>query len=45
MGPRSLVTRHGLKTFYVDGSLYTVGGCTTALRDSQVVEAREVGIR
>ena len=39
-GPRSLVTRHGLEVFYVDGELYTVGGCTTALRDSQVVERR-----
>ena len=37
-GPRSLVTRHGLQTFYVDGALFTVGGCTTQLRDSQVVE-------
>jgi N-acetylneuraminic acid mutarotase len=42
-GPRSLVTRHGLKTFFVDGNLYTLGGCTTALRDSQVLETREVG--
>lgn len=41
-GPRSLVTRHGLKTFYVAGSLYTVGGCTTDLRDSQVVERRRI---
>jgi N-acetylneuraminic acid mutarotase len=39
-GPRSLVTRHGLQTFYVDGMLLTVGGCTTQLRDSQVVERR-----
>jgi hypothetical protein len=41
-GPRSLVTRHGLNTFYVDGALYTVGGCTTQLRDSQIVETRPV---
>jgi hypothetical protein len=41
-GPRSLVTRHGLNTFYVDGALYTVGGCTTQLRDSQVVEMRRI---
>jgi N-acetylneuraminic acid mutarotase len=41
-GPRSLVTRHGLKTFFVDGALYTVGGCTTDLHDSQVVEMRRV---
>ncbi|HEU4450894.1 MAG TPA: kelch repeat-containing protein [Gaiellaceae bacterium] len=39
-GPRSLVTRHGLQAFYADGMLLTVGGCTTALRDSQVVERR-----
>jgi hypothetical protein len=37
-GPKSLVTRHALRLFYVDGSLYTIGGCTTALHDSQVVE-------
>jgi N-acetylneuraminic acid mutarotase len=37
-GARSLVTRHALKLFYVAGSLYTIGGCTTALHDSQVVE-------
>jgi N-acetylneuraminic acid mutarotase len=41
-GPRSLVTRHGLQTFYVDGALFTVGGCTTQLRDSQVVERRDL---
>jgi hypothetical protein len=41
-GPRSLVTRHGLNVFAVDGSLYTIGGCTTALRDSQVVEVRQL---
>jgi N-acetylneuraminic acid mutarotase len=39
-GPKSLVTRHGLQTFYVDGEIVTVGGCTTQLRDSQVVERR-----
>jgi hypothetical protein len=37
-GPRPLVTRHGLEVFYAGGALYTVGGCTTALRDSPVVE-------
>lgn len=42
-GPRSLVTRHGLQAFVVDRRLYTIGGCTTALVDSQVVEARELG--
>jgi hypothetical protein len=41
-GPESLVTRHGLKAFVVDGTLYTVGGCTTDLHDSQVVERRRV---
>jgi hypothetical protein len=41
-GPRSLTTRHGLKAFYVDGDLYTIGGCTTDLHDSQVVERRAV---
>jgi N-acetylneuraminic acid mutarotase len=44
-GPRSLVTRHGLKAFYVAGALYTIGGCTTALRDSQVVETRRIEVR
>jgi hypothetical protein len=37
-GPRPLVTRHALQAFAVDGVLYTVGGCTTRLRDSPVVE-------
>ena len=41
-GPRPLVTRHALKAFVLDGSIYTVGGCTTALHDSQVVETRRV---
>jgi N-acetylneuraminic acid mutarotase len=41
-GPRSLTTRHGLNTFYVDGALFTIGGCTTQLRDSQIVETRRV---
>jgi hypothetical protein len=44
-GPRSLVTRHGLQTFYVDGSLYTVGGCTTRLVDSPIVERRVLSAR
>ena len=43
-GPRSLVTRHGLQAFHVHGALYTVGGCTTELRDSQVVERRRVPV-
>lgn len=41
-GPRPLVTRHALQTFHVDGALYTIGGCTTKLRDSQVVERRRL---
>jgi kelch-like protein 2/3 len=44
-GPRSLVTRHGLQAFYLDGLLLTVGGCTTQLRDSQVVERRVLPAR
>jgi N-acetylneuraminic acid mutarotase len=44
-GPRSLVTRHGLQTFFVDGVLFTVGGCTTKLVDSQVVERRVLPLR
>jgi Kelch motif len=41
-GPRPNVTRHALQTFYADGALYTVGGCTTALRDSPIVERRTI---
>jgi N-acetylneuraminic acid mutarotase len=41
-GPRPLVTRHALEAFHVAGALYTIGGCTTALRDSPVVERRDV---
>jgi hypothetical protein len=37
-GPTPLVTRHALEVFAVGGRLYTVGGCTTALKDSPVVE-------
>jgi hypothetical protein len=37
-GPSPLVTRHALEAFIVDGALYAVGGCTTALQDSPVVE-------
>jgi hypothetical protein len=44
-GPRPLVTRHGLKTFAIAGRLYTVGGCTTDLHDSSVVETRRLTIR
>jgi hypothetical protein len=35
-GPVPLVTRP--RAFAIDEALYTVGGCTTALRESQVVE-------
>ncbi len=42
-GPRPLVTRHALRAFHADGDLITLGGCTTALRDSPVVERRAVG--
>lgn len=41
-GPTPLVTRHALQAFAFDGVLYTVGGCTTALRDSPVVETLEL---
>lgn len=41
-GPRPVVTRHALQTFHVDGALYTIGGCTTALRDSPIVERRQL---
>ena len=37
-GPRPGVTRHALSAFAIGGVLYTVGGCTTALRDSPIVE-------
>jgi hypothetical protein len=37
-GPPMRVTRHGLEAFVAGGRLYAVGGCTTALRDSPVVE-------
>jgi hypothetical protein len=32
------VTRHGLELFAAGGRLYAVGGCTTDLRDSPIVE-------
>jgi hypothetical protein len=41
-GPRPLVTRHALEAFTVAGALYTIGGCTTALADSPVVERRKL---
>ncbi len=37
-GPTPGVTRHALSTFVTGGALYTFGGCTTALRDSPIVE-------
>jgi hypothetical protein len=42
-GPTPGVTRHALRAFHVDGRLYTIGGCTTALHDSPVVERIRVG--
>ena len=42
-GPTPGVTRHALQAFHVDGTLYTIGGCTTALRDSPIVERISVG--
>ena len=42
-GPIPRVTRHALQLFHVGRSLYAIGGCTTALRDSPVVERRRVG--
>jgi hypothetical protein len=42
-GPRPLVTRHALEVFAVDGVLYTIGGCTTALQDSPIVERLTIG--
>jgi hypothetical protein len=41
-GPPPLVARHALSLFHVDGMLYAVGGCTTELRDTAVVEKRRV---
>ena len=41
-GPPPLVARHALSLFHVDGTLYAVGGCTTQLRDTAVVEKRRV---
>jgi N-acetylneuraminic acid mutarotase len=41
-GPRPLVARHALEAFHVGGALYTIGGCTTKLRDSPIVERRDV---
>jgi hypothetical protein len=41
-GPVPLVARHALSLFHVDGNLYAVGGCTTELRDTAVVEQRRL---
>ncbi|HEY7731828.1 MAG TPA: kelch repeat-containing protein [Gaiellaceae bacterium] len=41
-GPSLATTRHALEAFAVDGVLYTIGGCTTALRDSPAVERRPI---
>jgi hypothetical protein len=37
-GPSLRVTRHALEAFVLGGRLYAVGGCTTDLHDSPVVE-------
>ncbi|MGE5689794.1 MAG: Kelch repeat-containing protein [Pseudomonadota bacterium] len=42
-GPPPTVTRHALQLFRLGGGLYAVGGCTTALHDSPVVEYRPLG--
>ena len=39
-GPSPQIHRHGLSVFHVDSALYAIGGCTTALRDSQALEVR-----
>jgi hypothetical protein len=41
-GPPPTVARHALQLFRIRGGLYAVGGCTTALHDSPVVEFRPV---
>jgi hypothetical protein len=41
-GPTPGVTRHALSAFVADGALYAVAGCTTALRDSPIVERLEL---
>lgn len=41
-GPSPLVARHALSLFAVGGALYAVGGCTTKLRDTAVVETRSL---
>lgn len=41
-GPTPGVTRHALRLFHIGDALYTVGGCTTALRDSPIVERRRL---
>ena len=42
-GRRLGVTRHALEAFASGGELYAIGGCTTALQDSPVVERIAVG--
>lgn len=41
-GPPPVEPRHALSLFHVDGALYAVGGCTPELRDTAVVEKRQV---
>jgi hypothetical protein len=43
LGPHPLVSRHALEVFAVDGALVAVGGCTTQLRDTHVVERLRLG--
>jgi hypothetical protein len=40
--PAPDVHRHALAVLHMDGRLYAIGGCTTALRDSAVVEWRRL---
>jgi hypothetical protein len=42
--PAPQVHRHALALFAVGGRLYAVGGCTTRLRDSAVVETRALPV-
>jgi hypothetical protein len=41
-GPTPGVTRHARTALVADGALYAVAGCTTALRDTPVVERLEL---
>ena len=41
-GPSPRVPRHGLAVFALGRDLLAIGGCTTDLHDSQVVERRRL---